>query len=254
VLGGFFVDTVGWRVGQCVVTAVLFALVPLGAYLLPADALDQPPSRLALRIMVWQDFLFDWVGTGIASAALPMLAVVLVQLLGSSSAIRTSAVIALLTLSLLLLVAFPCWMNLAARRNWPVLIPNSLWRQLPFTSVCIMVLLSYGVIQTMGFFCRFFLQNVQNLSPIEASIRLLPSTKIGAVSILTTGFFIHKLSPVLIVFASSFMCAGAPLAMALINPKWPYWYAAFPAQMVQPVSPPPSTSPSFPPYSLSLSH
>ena len=32
-------------------------------------------------------------------------------------------------------------------------------------------------------------------------------------------------------------CAVAPLLMAINSPSWPYWYAAFPAQLFEPVSP-----------------
>jgi len=49
------------------------------------------------------------------------------------------------------------------------------------------------------------------------------------------GLVMHRVSAMWLVFSSSLACAGAPLLMALIDPAWPYWYAAFPAQVLHPV-------------------
>jgi hypothetical protein len=51
-----------------------------------------------------------------------------------------------------------------------------------------------------------------------------------------TGTFVNKLPVVWIVLASSALCAGAPLLMALIDVKDPYWYNAFFAQLLAPLS------------------
>jgi len=74
-------------------------------------------------------------------------------------------------------------------------------------------------------------QNVQRLSALESSLRFLPSIVVGIGLELTTGFFIHRLPVLHLVLISSMLSAGAPLLMALINSKWPYWYDAFPAQV-----------------------
>ena len=71
----------------------------------------------------------------------------------STSYIRHAEVIALLIISVLLIPVFVLWVGRQERLQQPALIPNSLWRKLPFTSMCIMVLLSYAVMQTMELFC-----------------------------------------------------------------------------------------------------
>jgi MFS family permease len=53
---------------------------------------------------------------------------------------------------------------------------------------------------------------------------------------LTTGLLIHRTSPYLIVLIALLLSAGAPLLMAIISSHWPYWYAAFPAQLLSPLS------------------
>ncbi|KAK4542563.1 hypothetical protein LTR36_006611 [Oleoguttula mirabilis] len=79
-------------------------------------------------------------------------------------------------------------------------------------------------------------QDVQSTSPLGASLRLLPSFIVGTIVNLTTGIIVDRVPATYAVLVSSGLCAGAPLLMALINPHWPYWYNAFFAQMLAPLS------------------
>lgn len=79
-------------------------------------------------------------------------------------------------------------------------------------------------------------QEVQHLSAIQASIRILPSLVVGALIQLCLGFFVHRIPAVWIVTVTSILCAGSPLLMAVIQPSWPYWANAFVAQLLQPIS------------------
>ena len=54
---------------------------------------------------------------------------------------------------------------------------------------------------------------------------------------LATGLIVHRVPAIYLVVISSFIGAVAPLLMAVIKTEWPYWYAAFPAQLLQPLSP-----------------
>ena len=79
-------------------------------------------------------------------------------------------------------------------------------------------------------------QNVQHTSALGASLRILPSLVVGFCIQLTTGLLIHRTTPYLLVLSSLLLSAGSPLLMALISAHWPYWYAAFPAQLLAPLS------------------
>ena len=59
---------------------------------------------------------------------------------------------------------------------------------------------------------------------------------LGLVLNLSTGLFVHKIPAIYLVVISSILSAGAPLLMALINPRWPYWFDAFFAQLLVPLS------------------
>lgn len=82
--------------------------------------------------------------------------------------------------------------------------------------------------------CSF--QEIQELPAIQASIRILPCTLVGALVNLIMGFFVHKVPAIWIVTVTSVLCAVSPLLMAVIQPSWPYWGNAFVAQLLQPVS------------------
>jgi len=232
--GGVFIDTVGWRVGWFVVAGLAGLLFVWGLFLLPGDGVAASGEYRGvgreLRTKV------DWIGAALVSASLALLAYVLVQLSNSESVIRAPGMVAMLAVSLGLLPVFAAWMHVAEKKGHPVLIPNRLWKQTAFVGVCVMTLLSYAVMQTMELFCTLFFQHVQGLSAMQSSVRMVPAMVVATLLVLTTGMFIHKVPPIYAVLPSSFLCAGAPLLMALNRPEWPYWYAAFPAQVLQPVS------------------
>lgn len=230
VLGGVFIDTVSWRPGWYLAAGTLFVCCPVGFFLLPADHLLVSPSWKRLRTQV------DWPGALIISAGLALLAYALVQISEDQELIREPSVAATLALSLAMLIAFPFWIHFGNKLGWQVLIPNRFWKRKSFSSICIMVMMSYAVMQILELYCTFFFQNVQKLEAIQSSIRLLPSMIVGAALNLVTGLFIDQVSPRWLVFVSSLLCAPAGALMAIINPSWPYWYAAFPAQILQPVS------------------
>lgn len=44
------------------------------------------------------------------------------------------------------------------------------------------------------------------------------------------------MTPYHLVLVALLLSTGSPLLMALISANWPYWYAAFPAQLLAPLS------------------
>ncbi|KAK5655068.1 hypothetical protein OQA88_5967 [Cercophora sp. LCS_1] len=169
-------------------------------------------------------------------AALAMLAYALVQLSEEREAILRPSVLALLILSLILMPGFVWWMHYAEKHRYPVLMPSGLWKRMAFSSICLMVMLSYAVMQVLELYATLFFQKVQGLDALQSSVKLLPSMIVGAVLNLTVGLFVHRVSAKWLVFGTSLACAGAPLLMTLIKPEWPCWFSAFPAQILHPLS------------------
>ena len=88
----------------------------------------------------------------------------------------------------------------------------------------------------MELFSSLFFQEVQNLSPIQTALRFLPSVISGATLNILTGFYAHKFRADYLVSVTTLLSAVAPLLMALINPSDSYWYSAFWAMLVAPLS------------------
>ena len=144
--------------------------------------------------------------------------------------------IVLLSLSLALVPAFIFWVGRQERLSRPALIPNSLWENVAFSSICVMLLLSWSALNAVEWFCSLFFQKVQHLSALETSLRFLPNAIFGAVLNIGTGLIAHKFRADYLVSITSLFSAGSPLLMALINPDWSYWYGAFWAMLLSPMS------------------
>lgn len=65
---------------------------------------------------------------------------------------------------------------------------------------------------------------------------MLPSTVVGLALNISTGLVVHKIRANWLVALASLLSAGSPLLMAFIQPDWPYWKCAFPAQILMPFS------------------
>ena len=109
------------------------------------------------------------------SVSLGLLSYVLAMVTASYSRLGHPLNIVLLAVALLLIPVFGLWMRRQERLNKPAIIPNSLWRDVPFTTVCIAVFLTWGVFNSVKFQTTLYFQRVQGLSALQASIRFLPS-------------------------------------------------------------------------------
>ncbi|KAI4274314.1 MAG: hypothetical protein L6R38_006135 [Xanthoria sp. 2 TBL-2021] len=230
VLGGVLIETVGWRVGYYICGGVHVIALALACWVLPEDRKREATS--------WQRLYYDidWIGAVIASSCLGLLSYVLAIVTGSSSSIREPLNATLITVAAVLIPVFALWVGRQERLGKPALIPNSLWKIPAFTAVCLMVLLSWGVMNSMEYFVSLFYQEVQELSALQASLRFVPGLIVGFFLNVATGLLVHKFPANYLVIISTILCAGSPLLMALINPKWSYWYAAFWSMVLYPVS------------------
>ncbi|KAI5465294.1 major facilitator superfamily domain-containing protein [Mariannaea sp. PMI_226] len=229
VLGGIFVDTVGWRTGWFVSGGFTLLLCLIGLWALPRSRHNRKLSD------VLQDFRtkVDWAGAILASASMTLLCYLLAVLSTDVTRIKEPVSIICLTLSFIALGSFISWAHYQVKRGKPALIPNSLWKNATFSSVCATIAISNAVINSMELFCSLFFQEVQSLPAIQASIRIIPGTIVGVLVNIVMGFFVHKIPAIWIATVTSVLTAGAPLLMAVIQPSWPYWTNAFIAQLLQ---------------------
>ncbi|OBT50084.1 hypothetical protein VE04_09082, partial [Pseudogymnoascus sp. 24MN13] len=177
VLEGAVLDIMGWRFLYYLSGGLSLALFITSLWILPRDAMIIGSVFTKLKREI------DWLGALMASTCLVLFSYILATLTGAVSNIRQPTNIVLLLISIGLIPAFIFWEARRERLNLPALIPNSLWKNTVFTSVCLTVLFSNALANSMEVFsprCR-----------------------------------------------SSWRSTSA---------QWPYWYAAFFAQLLAPLS------------------
>lgn len=153
----------------------------------------------------------------------------------STSTVRDPTTLALLIISIALVPAFIFWVGRQERLGKPAIIPNSLWRNRIFTTICIGVFMTWGVFNAIESFLTLFFQDVQQISAIQTSIRFLPAPLTGAISNMVMGLLAHKVrADWAVIFGIAMTSIGA-LLMCIIQPEWTYWACAFPAVALNPI-------------------
>ncbi|KAM0723452.1 hypothetical protein Q7P37_000438 [Cladosporium fusiforme] len=231
-LGGFFVDSVGWRYGWYMSAAVSFAVFISAIVGLPRHSADGARGDRSQKIL----FEIDWLGALIASACLGMLSYVLAVVSTDTSNIRHPTQIALLCIAGICPFVFAAWISLQERRGKPALISNDIWKNLPFSSVCLCVFFSWAIVQTVSYSLSLYFQKIQHLSAIQTSVRFIPDIILGIALSVLAGLILHRVSAYWIVLGSLGLTAISPLLMAIMQPHWSYWYAAFWAVLLSQVS------------------
>ncbi|KAH7361668.1 integral membrane protein [Plectosphaerella cucumerina] len=225
-LGGFFVDTIGWR-WSFHIGAILSAII-LGIALW---ALPRPRN---LEPVTWNRLIseVDWVGALLASVALSMCSYVLASITRNISAIARPDNIALLVMSAITAVAFVFWVGRRERLGKPAIIPNSLWKNKLFSSVCINVFLVWGACNATETLASFYYQYVQGLTATATSVRMLPVPVGGALANILMALTVHRLRADVTSLIAIGISLLTPVLMANANPSWAYWACCFPAMLV----------------------
>ncbi|KAG6354960.1 hypothetical protein INS49_004041 [Diaporthe citri] len=224
------IDTIGWRAGWFIDGDAMLLLFMIGLRVLPKS------KRNAQGIMAQLATKVDWVGAIIASAFFACLSYLLAIISTDVYRIHDTETIVLISIAAAALPAFLTWVHYRVKVGKPALMPNKIWKNKAFSTVCLAIFISFGVLNSMEQYSSLFFQEVQQLPALQASIRILPSLIVGVALNLSTGLIVDKISALWLVVGSSVLCAIAPLLMALVQPQWPYWYNAFFAQILMPIS------------------
>lgn len=85
---------------------------------------------------------------------------------GKAASIREVQNIVLVSVALLLMLAFPLWMS--KKGDSKAIIPNSVWKKSGFTTACIVVFLTCGAFNCFGYFATLLWVPVQFFTRSEA--------------------------------------------------------------------------------------
>ncbi|GAD98212.1 aminotriazole resistance protein [Paecilomyces variotii No. 5] len=229
VSGGLFQGSpLGWRFGYYLCAGITFILTAVNFFKLPAD---RPRGRFTLYKLRTE---IDWTGILLSSSCLGIISYVIIT--GDLSKMKRAENIVLLCTAAIEIPLFLGWINWREKTGKSALISNSLWKNTGFTTICAMIFLSWAVVNGIETLMSLFFQEVQELSPIQAAIRFLPNVLIGVILNLGTGLMVHRLKANHLVLVTTILSAGSPLLMAIIGPRWSWWYCAFWAMLLCPLS------------------
>jgi nitrate/nitrite transporter NarK len=140
-------------------------------------------------------------------------------------------------IGLVLIPAFPVWINRQEKLGRPAIIPNSLWRNRIFTTICISVFLTWGAFNALENLMSFIFQYVQGISALQSSIRFIPAPVSGALTNLMIGLIAHRVPADRVVAGGAVISCIAPLIMAIMKTKASYWSYEFPALALNVIGP-----------------
>ncbi|KAK9420840.1 putative Integral membrane protein [Seiridium unicorne] len=231
VLGGIFTDTIGWRWAHYIMAVINFCLSTASIWSLPN------PRRHAEKKWTRRLAEIDWIGATILSTALGLLMYVLAMTTSSYLSIGYAQNATLLVVSLVLLIAFPCWMHRQTKKGRPALIPNSLWSNASFTAVCTSVFLCWASLNDIEYYTTLYFQEVEGLSALQSSIRFIPHPIMGAATNVATAYLISRVKTQTLSVVSGLVTLIAPILMATITVGENYWFAPFWALFLSTMNP-----------------
>jgi MFS family permease len=152
VLSGVMIGRLGWRAGFYIAGGVMLMVAVLAFWVLPRLHGVRDERRGLAFVLKRIATEVDWIGCLLASGGLASLAYVLAMVGAELVSIRSGKTATLLAIGTTLLASFPFWEQRQTKAGRPALIPNSMWSKLPFTTTCVMILLSWGALNGMELF------------------------------------------------------------------------------------------------------
>ncbi|KAI0794177.1 efflux transporter [Fomes fomentarius] len=189
----------------------------------------------------------DWVGALLVTAGLTCIVFILSDGSIAPDGWKTSYIIALLIVGVLLLVLFVLWERYlenthasgdeALRQRWwtpPPLMPVSIWVRAKgkLAVIIIIAFLEWASFNSFTFWIQLYYQDYVHLSPILTMVRLLPMTVTGVLCNVIVALVIGHIDVVILIVIGT-LCTGlASVLFAVIDPSAPYWAFGFPATIL----------------------
>lgn len=237
VLGGIFSGSVGWRWGFHATSILNIVVLAIALWALPASVDDDAPLGRATLTRMQKEL--DWVGALVISTSLALLSYVLAVVADSDASIHMRAPlnIVFLVTGVALMPVYVFWMHHQTGHGRPALIPNELWKNKPFTSVCVTVFLVWGALNASEQLTALYLQDVRGYSTFTSSLYFLPAPVCGFLMNVAVAVLLPYLKASYAVPAACFVSGLAPLLLAkLCQVHAPsYWQAVFQAMALNPL-------------------
>ena len=233
VLGGVFVQGIGWRFGYYIAAVLIFITFLISIFGIPTDNISH--SQSLFTIVKRMKAEIDWIGCLLLSTSLGLFSYVLSILASGVSHFLAPVCLTLFSVASVIIPIFTFYVRRQERLGRKAIIPPSLWSNPVFASLCLTVFVIWGVFNAVEYFLALFYQLVQNLSALQTSIRFFPMVVAGAATNFLTGWLVKHVRADILLLASAAITAIAPLLMAVVKPEWSYWTCAFFATACAPI-------------------
>ncbi|CAL1708737.1 unnamed protein product [Somion occarium] len=219
ILGGLLSQSgASWR--------AIFALqAGLGCLLCVVGWIVLPTGDISRRY----DKGLDIVGAVLSTAGLALLVYDLGESTSAPKGWATPFIPSLLSVSVVIIVLFVLWELWREAKGQSVLLPMSMWIQ-PGTKmgpVVLLVIFGWWGFNTMAYYAPLYYQQVQLLSPLQTSVRLVPLGVVGLITNLLTGYLVAVVPAQALIIIGFMSAIASSIIFSLINVHASYWAMAF---------------------------
>lgn len=228
-LGGFIASYANWKwvFGAC--AGVAIAVTVAGLFFIPSP----PPSEVMIRKQnVSLAHSVDWLGGFLITAGLLALLFALTE--GNVVGWHTVWIYMLMVIALLLVGMFAAWQWYQEKHTArPPLMKVSIFRSGIFSTAILLMALFCAAFNDWMIFATFFYQDYQGLSPLQTSLRFLPTGIFGVVVAFVVSHLISKVSTcILLMIGNASMGLACLLFAVPISSNTSYFAYGLPAMLL----------------------
>ncbi|KAL3422157.1 efflux transporter [Phlyctema vagabunda] len=223
-LGGILAQYAHWTLVFYVISGFSAIITIAGFFVISNDV---PSAFAESRTKLIVDI--DWVGAFLVTAGLLLLITGVSE--GNDPVVGWNAYLApaLMVVSVLMLACFAAWeYYLEQSTTRTPLMSVAVFKKKTFSICLVIMLLFWPAFNNFLVFATYFYQDYQHLSPIQTTVRFIPSGIVGIAASLITGKIMHRVSASVLLAAGTACTAIACLLFAVPIPaSTTYWAYGF---------------------------
>lgn len=219
-VAGVTTTVANWRASFWV-TAVIYAFFTVAAWWTVPPDTEQLVGRFDRETLAQ----FDFLGAFLAVAGIAIFTASLTLAGDAPNGWRSSYVIAMLIIGLVMIGACIYWQSIFKHP----LMPLSIWNHRNFTLVVSILCLGFYGFSGNLFWIALVWQRTNDESPLIVAVKLLPAAIGGILVNVTAALIMHKVSNKHIMYIAASALVAASALWSTISPSIPYWALSFPA-------------------------
>ncbi|KAL2353193.1 putative transporter [Cryomyces antarcticus] len=222
IFSGVATQLFNWRASFWLLAIIYLVFTILAFFTMPVDDTDKQKFD-------WEAVKrFDILGTVLTVAGIGMFSAALSIGDNAPHGWKTSYVLAMLIIGILMMIGFVFWEHFF---NYP-LMPLGIWKDRDFSLVLTVLLLGSMSFSSAAFWIALYFQNIWHLSALQAAVYLLPMAIMGIAVNIVAGLILHKVSNKLLMGIGACAYTLSFLLLALNKSNSSYWAFCFPALLL----------------------